>query len=98
MGILKSLFGKKDKEKIKVTVEPKMKPVSGEPILHLKGQPDVYGLYPSELVMLNLAEEYKITETNFPAYLTTKYEIANPAKMLKNLQIKGFIEVGSAKD
>ena len=100
MGLLSSLFGKKDNDKDgpTVTTETNTKePVTG-PTLHLKGKPDINGLYPSELVMLSCAEKYKTNETNFPAYFTNTYEIANPAKMLKNLQAKGLIEVGTAKD
>lgn len=100
MGLLSSLFGKKDNDKVKatVTIEAKKEAPSLSPTLHLKGKPDANGLYPSELVMLSYAEKYKTNETNFPAYLTNTYEIANPAKMLKSLQSKGYIEVGAAKD
>ena len=48
--------------------------------------------------MLSLAEHYITTETNYPGYLTYTYEIANPLKILKSLQAKGYIEVGSAID
>ena len=68
------------------------------PILHLRGKADSNGLYPSELVMLAVAERYKTTETNFPDYFMRKYEIINPLKMLKSLQTRGFIEVGCSKD
>ena len=100
MGLFSSLFGRKDNGKIKVrvTTEIKKETPKTSPTLHLKGEPDANGLYPSELVMLYCAERYKTTETNYHAYLTYTYEIANPAKMLKSLQTKGFIEVGAAKD
>lgn len=100
MGFLSSLFGKKDngKDKIAVATETKKETRSISPTLHLKGKADVNGLYPSELVMLSYAEKYRTNETSFPAYLTNAYEITNPLKMLKNLQSKGLIEVGSAKD
>ena len=94
MGLFSSIFRKKDDDKVKVSVTTEAK----TPILHLKGKPDADGLYPSELVMLSYAEKYKTTETNYPAYLTNTYEIVNPAKMLKSLQAKGYIEVGGAKD
>lgn len=100
MGIFSSLFGKKenDNNKVSVTSENKKEISSSSPVLHLKGKPDVNGLYPSELVMLSFAEKYKINETNFPAYLLNRYEIANPIKMLKSLQDRKYIEVGAAKD
>ena len=99
MSIFSSIFGKKNNN-VKVTVstsEPK-KASDVTPKLHLKGIPDANGLYPSELVMLAVAEKYNTMETNFPSYLMNNFEIANPAKMLKNLHSKGFIEVGSSKD
>ncbi|MBQ8288576.1 MAG: SAP domain-containing protein [Clostridia bacterium] len=100
MSIFSSIFGKKDNN-VKVIVSTpgleKAFPVDTSK-LHLKGTPDVNGLYPSELVMLAVAEKYNTMETNFPSYFMNNYEIANPAKMLKNLQSKGYIEVGSSKD
>lgn len=101
MSFLSLLFGKKDNQKkVQVTVkniEPQ-KETNSAPSLHHKGKPSANGLYPSELVMLSLAERYSTTETHFPGYLTQEYEIANPPKMLKSLQTKGLVEVGSAKD
>ena len=101
MGIISSLFGKKEKhqnEQVTVNDSEHKKESINVPSFHLKGKPDTNGLYPSELVMLSLAEHFITTETNFPSYLTYTYEIANPAKMLKSLQTKGYIEVGSAID
>lgn len=98
MGLFSSLFGKKDNDRTKGNVLTEIETPSLKPTLHLKGKPDATGLYPSELVMLYYAEKYKTTETNYPAYLTNNYEIANPAKILKGLQTKGFIGVGAAKD
>ena len=98
MSIFSALFGKKEESKAKITIAEVKTEISAQnPSLHLKGKPDANGLYPSELVMLFTAERYKTTETNFPGYLMHTYEIANPAKMLKKLQSKGFIEVGTAK-
>ena len=48
--------------------------------------------------MLAVAERYKTTETNFSDYFMRKYEIINPLKMLKSLQTRGFIDVGSPID
>lgn len=98
MSLLSSLFGSKDTPKKVIKVSETTKETSKSSSLHLRGKPDEAGLYPSELVMLSLAEHYITTETTFPSYLTYKYEIANPQKILKNLQAKGFIEVGSAID
>ena len=101
MSLLSSLFGKKDtpkKEKAIVKALETTTEKSNTPSLHLKGKPDAVGLYPAELVMLSLAEHYITTETNFPGYLINTYEIANPPKILKSLQAKGLIEVGSMID
>ena len=102
MGIFSSLFGKKDNSPNNVTVTRSTSEIKNEanktPSLHLKGKPDANGLYPSELVMLSLAERFKTTETYFPGYLAYSYEIANPPKMLKGLKAKGLIEEGSSKD
>ena len=101
MGLFSSLFGKKDndndKNAVSFAAETRRESAVLTPTLHLKGKPDANGLYPSELIMLSLAEKYKTTETNYPAYLMDIYEIANPVKMLKSLQSRGFIEVGAAK-
>ena len=101
MSILSALFGKK---KVETPAEKpsvsKITNVTAEatPILHLRGKADANGLYPSELVMLAVAERYKTTETNFSDYFMRKYEIVNPLKMLKSLQTRGFIEVGCSID
>lgn len=92
-GTLSSLLGKKNNPS-----ETNSNPTPSVPVLHLKGKPDANGLYPSELVMLSVAEKYKTTETVFPAYLRNTYEIINPGKMLMSLQSKNLIEVGSAGD
>lgn len=101
MSFFSSLFGKKT---VKNNNQPKVekvdasKKITNTPSLHLKGKPDVCGLYPAELVMLSLAEKYKTTENNFPSNLTHAYEISNPLKMLKDLHNRGYLETGSAKD
>ncbi len=99
MSLISSLFGKKNRpeqeQNTKTVIETKTENVKA-PSLHFRGKPDVNGLYPSELVMLSLADHFKTTETVFPGYLTHTFEIANPPKMLKSLQKKGLIEVGAA--
>ena len=99
MSLLSSLFGKKDvnSSKTPTNSETEVKILSS-PQFHLKGKPDTNGLFPAELVMLAVAEKYKTSDTNFPSYLTNTYEIANPLKMIKNLQSRGLIEVGSSKE
>ncbi len=105
MGIIASLFGKKNRDRIKDStptepvniIETKKESPSSSPSLHLKGKPDSNGLYPSELVMLAVAEKHKTDEVNFYQSFLDTYEIANPAKMLKSLHSRGYIEVSDAK-
>ena len=101
MSFLSLLFGKKDavkNEQVVVKPSSTRNESNKAPSLQHKGKPDAAGLYPSELVMLSLAERYITTETSFPVYLTNTYGIVNPLKTLKSLQQKGFIEVSSAID
>lgn len=100
MGIFKSLFGKNDSKPSPksptITVQISEQPTK-KPSLHLRGKKDCNGLYPAELVMLSVAENFKTTSTEFAGYLTYTYEIANPAKMLKDLSSRGFLAVASPK-
>ena len=101
MSIFSALFGKKKDETpaVKPSVsKPAKATTEATPSLHLRGKADANGLYPSELVMLAVAERYKTTETNFSDYFMRKYEIINPLKMLKSLQARGFIQIGSPID
>ncbi len=99
MSLFSSLFKKNNNtNQNESSPEEKTTPITMSPKLHLRGTPDANGLYPSELVMLAVAGKYRTTETNFPSYLTTSYEIANPPKMLMHLQTRGYLDVGSAKD
>lgn len=102
MGLFDKLFkNNSSEEKVKISTsisEQKKDRPSNTPQFHTRGKPDDYGLYPSELVMLAVAEKYKVSGANFPGYLTYTYEVSNPLKTLKNLQSKGFLEEGSPKD
>ncbi len=104
MGIISKLFGmsKKEHEHTKPTVTVVSKPDQttkvSSPTLHMRGKPETNGLYPAELVMLAVAEKFKTTQTDFPGYLSYTYEITNPAKLLKSLQSKGYLEIGSTID
>lgn len=102
MGWFSTLMGKAGKNE--TPSERKDIPIKSKeldnnvPRLHYRGKPDQNGLYPSELIMLSVAEKYKITETVFPENLKNSFEITNPLKLLKNLQSKGYLGVGGAKD
>ena len=101
MSFFSSLFRKKPADKkhpFKEEVAERQDPQTTITTLHLKGKPDANGLYPAELVMLSLAESFKITETCFPRFLTSNYEISNPLKMLQDLHSRMFLDIGDAKD
>lgn len=101
MSLFSALFGKKEEKTatVKSSAHKPAKTASETtPNLHLRGKADTYGLYPSELAMLAVAERFKTTETNFSDYFIRKYEIVNPLKMLKSLQSRGFLEIGSSVD
>lgn len=102
MGLFSGIFGKRDNKNNQTIntnelskADQKNTITETAPSYHLRGIPDANGLYPSELVMLSVAEKYKTSETNYPKYLVYDYEIPNPMKMLKDLQTRGFIRVGS---
>lgn len=97
MRVLSSLFGKKGKSANTPTPQINRDTIK-IPTFHPRGKPDTNGLYPSELVMLAVAESYSTIETQFPNYLTRTYEIANPLKILKDLQEREFLEIGGPID
>ena len=101
MGILSKIFGKKQdsaSDHNTTTITPNATTIPKAASLHLRGKADGQGLFPSELVMLAVAPRYKVSEKNYPAFLSNTYEIANPIKMLVSLQSRGFITVGKASD
>lgn len=102
MGILSALFGAKAKKKDeslpnKVSVNTQGKVTDNRKRI-FRGVADVNGLYPSELIMLAVAEKYATDDTNYPGYLSSAFEVMNPSKVLHELHAKGYLETSSSKD
>ena len=100
MSFFASLFRKKplDTRQLPIKTAEMHEESKNIPVLHLKGKPDIYGLYPAELIMLSIAERYEVSETDFPRWLIHKFEIYNPVNILKNLQDRMFLEIGNVMD
>ncbi len=98
MGFFSFLFKKKQDNVIKVSASPVMNnnavpvptvsPVSNS---SKKGIADVNGLYPTELLMLFIAEKFYVNGDKFPAYLRNNYQIGYPKEILVHLHDGGFI-------
>lgn len=100
MSFFASLFRKRplDTQQLPIKTVEIHEESKSMPVLHLKGEPDIYGLYPAELIMLSIAERYEVSETDFPRWLIHKFEIYNPANILRSLHDRMFLETGSATD
>lgn len=105
MGIFSSIFGKKEATKTgKNVVEEQAQVVETAPsfqkqrpvLSNKRGYADPNGLFPSDLVMLSVAENYKTNATDYPRYLTIEYGIANPYKALQELAANGFLRESTA--
>ena len=98
MGLFSFLFGSKDADKNTGVPKANKGSTSKKDGVYKKGLPDAAGLYPSDLVMLSVAEKYKVTESNFPSFLSERYQVAEPKRTLKELEEQGFLEIGKPKD
>ena len=99
MGFFSFLFKKKQGDDTKVSASPiinsnntapapAVSPVSNS---SKKGMADVNGLYPTELLMLFIAEKFYVNGDKFPAYLRNNYQIGYPKEVLVHLYNGGFI-------
>ena len=86
MGLFSFLFGSKDADKNTGVSKENKGSASKKNGVYKKGLPDAAGLYPSDLVMLSVAEKYKVTEENFPSFLSERYQVADPKRTLKELE------------
>lgn len=98
MGLFSFLFGTKEADKNTGVSGANKNNASKKGNAYRKGMPDAAGLYPSDLVMLSIAEKYKVTETNFPSFLFERYQITDPERTLRELEEQGFLKVGRPKD
>lgn len=110
MGIFKSLFGGNKKEP-EITIDVELEPVKktnvkgattqgngtkDEADISKKESKRIYE--PQDLVMLYLAEKYRVDEKNFPQYLYFKYGIGFPKGNLKKLSKNGLIRSSTPKE
>ena len=61
-----------------------------------RGFQDENGLYPSDLVMLAVAERYCVGDLHYPRYLSYEFGVIDPAKTLKMLEKQELIQPCSA--
>ncbi|MBQ9467499.1 MAG: SAP domain-containing protein [Clostridia bacterium] len=85
MGILKSLFGVK-KDKPTVTVQFETNPVHKEETPIKKVSASV-----QDLVLLSLAEDYKVGETKYPEYFRSRFGIGFPNERFQKLEKIGLL-------
>lgn len=100
MGLLKSLFGKKEadndkKADYKVTIKQnsavEVRSVAHDNMSSSKSKVQ-------ELVMVALSEQYKVGEDKYPDYMRSEYEIGFPSEVFKTLEKKGYIRQSSAAE
>lgn len=94
MGLLKSLFGSGKREEAKVSVNVKMQNnekggISTSINVSTKIQ---------NLILLTMAERFKINEKNYPDYLRSNFGIGFPNEKYKALFAEGFIRPASAAE
>ena len=88
MGILQSLFGKKDNNADKGGVVKNIVNKASQAIGHATTV--------QELVMMTKAPNYKIDETKYPVYLRSQYGIGFPREVLRKLEKEGYIKPATA--
>lgn len=85
MGVLKSLFGVK-KDEPKVTVQLQMSPVQKEETPLKKVSASV-----QDLVLLSLAEDYKVGEIKYPDFFRSRFGIGFPNERFQKLEKTGLL-------
>lgn len=96
MAFFSFLFKKKNETDTKVKELHTDSLMKKELTKNKRGIADPNGLYPSDLILLSLANKYKVNETDYPRYLTYECGIANPNVALKELEKNGFLRRSSA--
>lgn len=97
MGILNSLFGKKGEQR------KDNRPVQGQNTMGEVKSVTTRSNSPSksiiqELVMVALAEQFKVGESKYPDYLRSRYGIGFPNEVFKSLERKGYIRQSTAAE
>jgi len=86
MGLFKSLFGgKNDKPKLSMSIQTNTASKTAK-----------VGSKVQDLVLLSLADKYKVGEKKYPSYLREKYGIGFPEEKLQDLYAKGYIRPATA--
>lgn len=95
MGLFSSLFG--GKKEPKVTIEVKQ-PVVQNHGTQIKDEVPTKNVDSSvqDLVLLSLAEDYKVGESKYPNYFRSRYGIGFPNERFKQLEAKGLIRSSTA--
>ena len=92
MGIFKSLFGGK-KEEPKVSAEVQEKPVQRRetPVTKTSSSDQ-------DLLLLAVAENYKVGELKYPEYFRSKFGVGFPNERFQKLEKDGFIRQSTAAE
>lgn len=95
MGLFNSLFGRKEEKKPnntqQVSLTASVQVNTNSP--NAAASSDV-----KEMVLLSMAEKFKVGETNYPGYLIYDYGIPFPNEVFEKLKSKGFICVSTAAE
>ena len=90
MGILKSLFGgKKEDQKVTVQLQSNLSRKEEEPLKKVTASVQ-------DLVLLSMAENYKIDEMKYPDYIRTRFGIGFPNETFQKLEKRGLIRPSTA--
>ena len=95
MGIFSSLFGGKKEPKVTIEVKPTAVQNHGAQI---KEEVPIKTVDPSvqDLVLLSLAEDYKVGEIKYPNYFRSRFGIGFPNERFKKLEANGLIRPSTA--
>ena len=109
MGFLKSLFGKNDQQK-QGTNKEQANSVKSEPHISVKVEVKSTTPAPSvssantpsptiqSVILVALAEKYKVNEKKYPEYFRSKYGIGFPNELFSKLAKEGLIKPASVSD
>lgn len=95
MGLFSSLFGGKKEPKANIVVKPTVVPNRATqsqetaPIKNVESSVQ-------DLVLLSLAEDYKVGENKYPNYFRSRFGIGFPNERFKQLEAKGLIRPSTA--
>lgn len=101
MGLLKSIFGKKEEPKkddrIEVRTAKEQSSIENSATLSVRSNASTKSQI-QELVMIYLAEQFKVGQNNYPDYLRSVYGIGFPNEVFKSLEKKGYIRQSTAAE